>query len=193
MNGGKTYHFFTTIRRAYPGYRFYAKADTDSYLLLPALATALDQVPSSSGFYGGRCNGVEQGLTYMSGSFYTLSAQLVAMLEGCGDVCSQLSTQGPEDMQTASMLVHLVRNGLNLGDLGPRHSLLYDRDPEETEINAEILYVHGLKTWETWWRAHQQFVRHVNRTSLRIAKAVDYWNGPYSAWNDHRGHLSTKG
>lgn len=181
MNGGKSYQYFTTIRGTYPGYGFYAKADTDSYLLLPALATALGQVPPNIRFYGGRCNGVEQGIAYMSGSFYILSAQLVAMLEDCGRACVELS-DGTEDMQTARMLLHVAGEAFSLGDLGPGHSVLKDRDPEPPELHAHLVYVHGLKAVEAWWSAHRQFVHSFNGTSLKALGKTNYWDGPYSAW-----------
>jgi hypothetical protein len=179
MNGGKTLQFFSEISETFPNHQFYAKADTDLYLVLPVLMAALEQAPKGR-FYGGRCNGAEQGIVYMSGSFYVLSRELMDLLVRCGPVCAELSDQGPEDMQTGRMLAHMVGKGLNLGDLGPGHSILYDRDPANVPINAHTVYIHPLKTPGEWWQAHRHVVACLNRTALQAIEEAQFWKGPYS-------------
>lgn len=176
MNGGKTFQYFATVRETFPHHLYYAKSDTDSYLLLPALVSALSQAPDDR-FYGGRCNGEEQGVMYMSGSFYVLSHHLVTLLESCGSTCFKLSVDGPEDMQTGRMLEHLVGNDFILGDLGPHHSILYDRDPEDAPIHADIVYVHDVKTVKRWQQVHRQFVQVLDVASME-GSGVRYWDGP---------------
>lgn len=185
MNAGKTFLFFTTIRETFPGYLYYAKADTDSYINLPALATALKQIHTPR-FYGGRCNGVEQGVIYMSGSFYILSQELIILIEGCGDVCADLSDKGPEDMQTGLMLASLENDGIGLGDLGPNHSILLDRDSTDLAVNPETVYVHALKEPDKFLQVQAAFSRMPNKSAVHGW----YWDGPYSTISINEGRKS---
>lgn len=91
MNGGKSIHYFIRVVDDISNYRFYGKADLDTYLVFPQLARALGSAPAHR-FYGGRCNAAVQFNAYMSGAAYFLSKDAALALAQCGSECGSVQS-----------------------------------------------------------------------------------------------------
>lgn len=181
MNEGKSFGYFTTVRRDFPGFSYYSKADTDTYILFHDVARALDVSPRCL-FYGGLSNGdrwpVGHLSNYMSGSFYILSSDLLLKLEGCHQACAV--TDGPEDVMIAGHLWRLVGEEIQYGDFGSNHSLYYDRQAKDTEILPRHVLLHPLKTPQEWWHVHKAMIIQINAKEVERAEREYFWDGPYT-------------
>ena len=179
MDDGKSLQYFTNVRKDFPGFSYYSKADTDTYVLFHSVALALDISPRCL-FYGGLSNWPINHLpNYMSGSFYTLSCDLLLKLEICGEACA--ATNGPEDIVMARHLWTLVGDKIQYGDFGRNHSLYYDRQDRGTKVEPRHVLLHPLKTPQEWWRVHIAMVNQITATEVDRAKEEHYWDGPYTS------------
>ena len=188
MDEGKSFEYFTTIRKLFPHYQYYAKADTDSYILYHNLALGLRNAPRLR-LYGGR-----QNPGYLSGSLYFLSTDLLELLEDCKtqslSICHPDKLQGAEDKIMGFLLKNLVlyysqeehitteKNALlNYAILGPEHSLLYDRDPRDQpeRIHPWNVLIHDVKGPEEWWNLHVQYTNLTTVESLQAAMAHTFF------------------
>lgn len=173
MDEGKSIHFFKHVRRQYPGFLYYAKADTDSYILYHNLALALVKAPRTH-FYAGRSNfGLNSKTIHnMSGSLYILSRDLVKALEACKEECKDLS--GYEDLRTGIILQNLAGSQIRLGDLGRNHSILYNHwDPADSAIHPWLVLVHPVKDGTFWWNLHTLFLKSITVEVVRQALTHD--------------------
>lgn len=174
MNGGKSIQYFRTVVDDFPNYRYYGKADMDTYLVFPQLVLALESAPAHH-FYGGRCNSAVQFNAYMSGAAYILSRDVARALAECGTDCG--SVHGPEDLIVAEHLAGAMRGHVCVADLGRNHSFMYDRDEdEERYLSARVVFVHPLKTQEEWLRVHEKMAGGVKRG----LQDGTYWGGECS-------------
>lgn len=180
MDRGKSIHFFKHVRRHFPGYSFYAKADTDSYILYHNLALALDKAPSTR-FYGGRSNfGLNSKTIHnISGSLYILSSDLVEALEGCDRECEDLT--GFEDLRTGVILNLLRGDTLRIGDFGRNHSILYNHwDRIDALLHPWLVLVHPVKNLGFWWNLHVHFVKTITAETVQQGLNHDFFDGTNS-------------
>jgi hypothetical protein len=174
MNGGKSIHFFQKVIDEFPCHTYYGKADLDSYLVFPQLASALRSAPVNR-FYGGRCNAAVQFNVYMSGAAYFVSSDAARALAKCTSECG--TVHGPEDLIVAEHLSRAMQGNLSVGDLGRNRSLMYDRDDEQNaHLFSHVVFVHPLKTQEEWLRIHQRVTSH----NEHDATDAEYWDGECS-------------
>lgn len=178
MDEGKSFQYFTSVRQDFPDFAYYAKTDTDTYVLFHSIALALDASPRCL-FYGGLSNGPINHLpNFISGSFYTLSHDLLLMLEGCGKACE--NNNGFEDVIMAEHLWTLVGGDIQYGDFGSNHSLYYDRQAKDTQVVPRHVLLHPLKAPEEWWRVHQAMISQVTAKDVELAEQEYFWDGPHT-------------
>jgi hypothetical protein len=181
MDEGKSVQYFTNVRKDFPGFSYYSKADTDTYVLFHNLALALDTSPRCL-FYGGFCNGVVHRQIYLpnfvSGSFYTISSDLVLKLEGCGQACALI--KGPEDVIMAQHLWTLVGEKIQYGDFGKNHSLSVNRQDENAKIEPRYVLLHPLKAPQDWWHVHTAIVNKITPREIERAQETYFWDGPHT-------------
>lgn len=180
MDRGKSVHFFKHVRRRFPGFSFYAKADMDSYILYHNLALALAKAPKAK-FYGGRSNfGLNSRTIHnMSGSLYVLSSDLVEALEGCGQECEDLT--GFEDLRTGIILNLLTGDTLRIGDFGRNHSILYNHwDSVDANVHPWLVLVHPVKNLGFWWNLHVHFAKTITAEAVRQGLTHDFFDGQHS-------------
>lgn len=178
MDEGKSIHFFKHVRRQFPAFSYYAKADTDSYVLYHNLALALANAPRTH-FYAGRSNfGLNSKMIHnMSGSLYILSQDLVKALEACEEECQDLS--GFEDLRTGKILQALEGDTvLQLGDFGKNHSVLYNHwDAVDSPIHPWLVMVHPVKDMTFWWNLHIFFTRTITVEVAKQASKHNFFDG----------------
>ncbi len=178
MNEGKSFQYFTSVRQDFPEFAYYAKTDTDTYVLFHSVALALDARPRCL-FYGGLSNDPINHLpNFISGSFYTLSHDLLLMLEGCGKACE--SNNGFEDVIMAEHLWTLVGGDIQYGDFGSNHSLYYDRQARDTPIMPRHVLLHPMKAPDEWWRVHKAMTYLMTAKEVEEAEREYFWDGPYT-------------
>lgn len=108
MDGGKTYDFFSTAARAFPDgtYDYVMKADDDTYLRLPALASWLSAAAREDAYLGLEMPCDRENFypfpPFMSGMGYALSWDLVRWV--ATSETSRRDRVGPEDMWTGRWL-----------------------------------------------------------------------------------------
>lgn len=176
MDEGKSIQFFKSVRHEYPGFSFYAKADSDSYILYHNLALALANAPRTM-FYGGRSNfGLNSNVVpNMSGSLYILSSDLVKALEMCEQECSDLT--GFEDLRTGKILQLLKGESIRLRDFGRNHSILYNHwDPVASPLHPWLVLVHPVKEPTVWWNMHVHFTNIVSADTVQLASKHTFFN-----------------
>jgi hypothetical protein len=179
MNDGKSFQYFASVRHDFPGYHYYSKADTDTYILFHNLATAFDVAPRCA-FYAGRQNDPVDGLpNFVSGSFYALSHDLLPILEACEPTCADKI--GPEDVNIGTHFNRSIPERIQYGDLGPNHSILYDRQPRNTTIKPWVVLLHPLKEPQEWLGVHQEVLEHLTVGAMvQAQKERSWWDGPYT-------------
>jgi hypothetical protein len=178
MNEGKSFEYFRTVRRDFPDFSYYSKADTDTYILFHNVARALDDSPRCL-FYGGLSNGAIHRIpNFISGSFYILSCDLVMKLEGCGQACAVI--EGAEDVIMGEHLWTLVGEELQYGDFGGGRTVYYDRQSRDTTIEPRHILLHPLKTPQEWWHGHTTKVKQITAKEVRGAEREYFWDGPYT-------------
>jgi hypothetical protein len=178
MNEGKSLQYFVTVRRDFPGFSYYSKADTDTYILFHNVARALDASPRCL-FYGGLSRGAKHRIpNYISGSFYILSCDLVMKLEGCGQACPIIKSD--EDVIMGEHLWTLVGEEIQYGDFGANRTVYYDLQSRDTKIEPRHILLHPLKAPEDWWRVHTIRAKHITAKEVREAEGEHFWDGPYT-------------
>jgi len=158
MKGGKSFDYFASLQHDFPGFHYYSEADTDTYILFHNLAMALYMAPRCA-FYAGGCNDPDpaKGLpTFVFGFFYTLSRDLLPVLEAYAPKCGVMN-RGAEDVTP-----HRYLKCIRYGDFGSQHdSILYDRQPLNMTIEPLTVLLHLLKAPHERWRVHQEVLTSV--------------------------------
>ncbi|KAK3138075.1 hypothetical protein QOZ80_5AG0364110 [Eleusine coracana subsp. coracana] len=161
MDNGKTYTFFSTVARAFnttttkkSRYDYVMKADDDTYLRLPALASSLRGASRIDAYYGLQMPCDTENFypfpPFMSGMGYALSWDLVAWV-----ATSELSRRdrvGPEDMWTGRWL-NLAGKGKHRYDMAPRMYNYKGESPDSCFRHGfvpDTVAVHMLKDDARW-------------------------------------------
>lgn len=176
MDNGKTLTYLSRVRHDFPGFAYYAKMDTDSYVLYHNLAFALASAPRCR-LYAGRSNYpfFDSNSRYMSGSLYILSADLVQYFERCGPPC--VGVDGVEDMQVGEFVQSFVQDDFYFAGLGSNSSILYHLDDSQTEPRSLTVYVHDVKSHEKWWKTHEHVCKALTLHGLGLATNHSYFEG----------------
>ena len=176
LNDGKTFVYFQSVTRSYPNYQFYAKSDTDSFVLYPLLAQALDAAPHCALYFGS--DYADWALknkrphSYHHGSLYALSRDLVYLLRDCTTECPDFI--GGEDETMARLLIRLAKDRLQIGDVKDNAILYFHKHSRLTDIHPWTIWVHFLKSDEQWWRVHKHVTRTTTVESIRAARSHNY-------------------
>ncbi|GJN15144.1 hypothetical protein PR202_gb02037 [Eleusine coracana subsp. coracana] len=161
MDNGKTYTFFSTVARAFnttttkkPRYDYVMKADDDTYLRLPTLASSLRGASRTDAYYGLQMPCDTENFypfpPFMSGMGYALSWDLVTWV-----ATSELSRRdrvGPEDMWTGRWL-NLAGKGKHRYDMAHRMYNYKGESPDTCFRHGfvpDTVAVHMLKDDARW-------------------------------------------
>ncbi|KAG1326413.1 beta-1,3-galactosyltransferase pvg3 [Cocos nucifera] len=165
MDSGKTYTFFSSLRKIFngtnggdPPYDYVMKTDDDTYFRLHNLAESLRNKPREDLYYGflNPCNN-PNAHHYMSGMGYILSWDLVEWI--ATSEIARNRTAGPEDLVTGAWLRDGKR-GKNRFDMNPAMYDILDSNGVNCFRHAfvpDTIAVHKLKDQKKWATTFKYF------------------------------------